>query len=356
MRTTYHLIFSLAFLGLSANCNSVIDGREDLGATHNNPRSLGRNSGDDHLGDDNSGDDSLGGDNSGGDNSRDDILGGDNSGGDSSGGDDSGGDDSGGDNSGGDNSGGDNSGGDNSGVAPLFQDTIQTGTSPWGLTQLRTDAPYGTKTKPQPSTDDSLGASITRVPDPAGGDGYALRLYIDCATHKSGRAQVGWYSFSPRDQLYQLLASEMYVSAEFYIPEEMTGHNWIVFADWHQVDDNGGSRTHNSPNLGLGANGAFHSSWRNWNPGSGVIGTLPVGEWFHIEGYRKWSTTDTGAMRWWLNGSLIYEITDVQTANENQTHGEMYFKLAGAGRATSPSPQAWYIRNLRYNDTYMGPR
>ena len=70
---------------------------------------------------------------------------------------------------------------------------------------------------------DADGANLSRVPDPLGGPGYALRQY-GVLDEDGARSQVGLYSFSqPAFRNLALSGVPVYVAMEWYFPDRIVG-------------------------------------------------------------------------------------------------------------------------------------
>jgi hypothetical protein len=112
--------------------------------------------------------------------------------------------------------------GSSSGV--LWTDGIQAGTAEnWGFDYMMTESPIGTSVKPS----DANGANISRVADPLGGAGYALRFYTDFSRSADGvRAEVDLLSQSNTAFAAQAKSTKgIWVAQEWYFPQALSAGN-----------------------------------------------------------------------------------------------------------------------------------
>jgi hypothetical protein len=248
-------------------------------------------------------------------------------------------------------------------VAPvglIWTDAIQSGGGLYGFDQLGTEHPIGTTVTPS----DANGANLSRVPDPVGGPGYALRQY-GVFDEGGARSQLGLYSFSESQSAFRDLAlsgEPVYVAQEWYFPETIDaggdGWAWLAFLDWHTTRD-GGDRWHTSPGILLQQDGSmrFQFGWgrdaagqvNGYNSDWSTI-ALPVGEWFDFEMRWQLATSQTATVSVWINGELALEQSGVQTAGQGHNVAELYIKLYGSDQGHTPwSPVGItkYLRNVR---------
>jgi len=238
-------------------------------------------------------------------------------------------------------------------VGLVWTDSIQTGSEPFGFDEWLTEHPIDNPVAPK----DSNGVNLSRVPDPLGGGGYAVREYATFDGSGS-RAETGIWSFS--DPAFGELATSgqpVYMAQEWYFPEVLSagGHYspWIALWDWHSTGPDGNNRWHTAPGLVLAADGSmkFEFGWGNGINGASGHSTvgLPVGEWFDIEMRYQW-TAGTTTLSVWINGELVLEQSGVRTRASNHTRVEVYGKFYGStegGAAWSPTPSIKYTRNVR---------
>jgi hypothetical protein len=236
----------------------------------------------------------------------------------------------------------------------LWADDIQEGQRPWGFSGLATQ--YNGKTV---APSDANGANISRVPDPAGGPGFAMRHFAVFGP-KVGRSQAGLWSFANPTFAKQAKSEEgVYLAQEWYLPEVFSAKGpsvpWISLLDWHSVGPNGSNRWHTSPGLFLAKDGSMRVrlDWNygmTGNPGSAWSTIpLPVGRWFDVEMYYKWTTGPT-TIKVWIDGELALEQTVPRTRHPNHNVVENYVKFYGAAPTTtpwSPTPSVRYTRNVR---------
>jgi hypothetical protein len=80
-----------------------------------------------------------------------------------------------------------------SSVGIVWTDSIQSGNSPFGFNDISTEYPIDNEVK----ASDANGANLSRVPDPLGSAGYAMRSYGALGTGGS-RAQLALWSATTR--------------------------------------------------------------------------------------------------------------------------------------------------------------
>jgi hypothetical protein len=246
-------------------------------------------------------------------------------------------------------------------VGLVWSDSIQSGGGVYGFDQLGTEHPIGQTVTPS----DANGANLSRVADPLGGPGYALRHY-GVFDEDGARSQLGLYSFIPSRQAFKDLAlsgEPVFVAQEIYFPEavEAGGEEWAVWLsilDWHTTKD-GTERWDTAPGLMLKQDGSmrFQFAWgvraRQINGDTSQWSTIgmPVGEWFDLEMRWQFASSQTATVSVWINGELALEQTGVQTAAPGNNVAEFYVKLYGGsmqGHAPwSPVAITKYLRNVR---------
>ena len=114
-------------------------------------------------------------------------------------------------------------------TALFFQDKIQAGSKPWGFSATECEHPIQIGV----ACSDANGANISRVADPLGGGGFALRHYArvgDTGGPEGGaRSQVGiWFNDNPEWQAAATSGNKIYIAQELYIPTEMAGTGLAV--------------------------------------------------------------------------------------------------------------------------------
>jgi hypothetical protein len=237
----------------------------------------------------------------------------------------------------------------------IWRDNIQDGELPWGFDGLGIQY-AGVHVVP----DDANGANLSKVPDPAGGPGYALRHYANF--DNSARSQAGIYSFVTPELAAQAMSDEgVYVAMEWYFPEVFHADRihgpWINVWDWHSTGPWGSDRWHTSPGMFLKTDGTmqFYLAW--FFGGGGVSQEsnvpFPVGRWFDIEMHYKW-TSGPATIQVWIDGELAIEQTVPMTCAPTHTVLEMYTKFYGAG-LWFPTQSTRYTRNVRFAGSRIWP-
>ena len=239
-------------------------------------------------------------------------------------------------------------------VGVVWTDSIQSGGYPFGFDNLETQRPIDVAVQPG----DGNGANLSRVPDPAGGGGYAIRHY-GRFDQGGARAQLALWS-GPLDEI-ATSGQELYVAQEWYFPDELytDSWGWLSLWDFHSTGPGWGeNRWHTSPAIMLATDGSMRIelAWggtaadiNGWSGGTSSKG-LPVGEWFDIEMRYQW-TEDTTTITVWVNGELFLQQSGVQTKASGHRYVEMYTKLYGQSDTSwSPNPAVKYTRNVRISD------
>jgi hypothetical protein len=182
-------------------------------------------------------------------------------------------------------------------VGLVWTDSIQSGGSPFGFDNRETQHPIDVTVEPS----DGNGANLSRVPDPLGGQGYAMRPY-GRFDQGGARSQLALWGGAFGD----LAASgqTVYVAQEWYFPEALHSDSWgwLALWDWHSTGPGWGeNRWHAAPSLNLLSDGsmrvelAWGGTTADINGWSGDVSSkgLPVGEWFDIEMRYQWTAGTT---------------------------------------------------------------
>jgi len=238
-------------------------------------------------------------------------------------------------------------------VGLIWADSIQSGGEPYGFDEFLTESPIDNVVTPR----DGNGANLSRVPDPLGGPGYAIREYGNFA-QGGARSELGLWSFNqPEFSALVLSGAPVYVAQEWYFPKAIDAGGddwpWLNLWDWHSVSSS--DRWHTDPGLMLAKDGSMRVRWEwggdppNVESGYSSIG-FPVGEWFDIEMKYQWSSNKDVTLKLWVNGVLVLKEANVQTAAASHDNVEMYIKWYGDDQGHtpwSPTPTVKYVRNVR---------
>lgn len=128
---------------------------------------------------------------------------------------------------------------------PIWKDRIQEDEPMWGFDGIGVCNPGNIEVAP----DDANGANLSRVPDPSGKPGYALRHFA--LLDKQGayvRSQAGVYG-SNHKEFNDAAESPtgVYLEQECYIPEVLSansdGYSWLSLQDIHVTDADGANRS-----------------------------------------------------------------------------------------------------------------
>jgi hypothetical protein len=249
-------------------------------------------------------------------------------------------------------------------AAILWTDNIQGNTSTWGFDGLGIEHPIGTTVAPN----DSNGVNLSRVVDPLGSNGFAMRHFATFDADGS-RSQAGIYGDVNTIFGNQAKKPEgVWVAQEWYFPKAISAEGdaycWINLWDWHSIDADRGNRWHTSPGLMLARDGSMKVGWE-WggpagsiNPSSKISSiAMPVGRWFDIEMHYVWSGTPTATLTLWIDGQVALEQSGVQTRAASHQIAETYMKFYGSTQGRGPwvpTPSLKYTRNVRIADARIG--
>jgi hypothetical protein len=177
---------------------------------------------------------------------------------------------------------------------------IQGSASDWGFF-VQCESPIGDSVP----CSDSNGANVSRVPDPAGGGGYALRQYIN--PRESARSQLGIWGFAEPPIQNQLNnRGEIWIQMEVYIPSPAPSNSgnigWLSIMDTQSTGSNGAERWHTNPGVFLcsavfpvcGSGSAGKLVTRNVGNNVFVGPTtnpVPLNQWFKLQVHFIWSTS-----------------------------------------------------------------
>jgi len=249
----------------------------------------------------------------------------------------------------------------------LWRDSLQGGGArDWGFNGLEIE-----RNDQVITGSDAMGANLTRVADPLGGSGYALRHF--CTFDQKGcRAQAGIWGFDNTTFGTQAKKPEgVWVAMEWYFPMAITAGGdeipWLSVWDWHSTDgESGGNRWHTSPGMMLARDGSMKVRWE-WGGDAEQINRvsswstmpLPVGRWFDIEMHYTWATSGA-TLELWIDGQLALQQTGVATRRSSHTVVETYSKFYGSQndgtRPWAPMPATRYTRNVRVANGRIWPQ
>jgi hypothetical protein len=241
----------------------------------------------------------------------------------------------------------------------IWQDGIQEDSPLWGFDGIGTNNPGYTPVAP----DDANGVNLSRVPDPVGGSGYALRHYA--MLDKKGayvRSQAGVYG--SRNKVFNDAATSpegIYLAQECYLPEVLKANNdpfsWLSLLDIHTLDGTGANRSwlglnvmqNGSMRAGLAFGGPLYNINKFVPAPFTSAHFLPVGRWFDIKIHYIVSTEPT-TVRLWIDNELAIVMKDVITALPSNTVVDYYVKLYAGVQGDNPwvpTPTIRYSRNAR---------
>ena len=242
----------------------------------------------------------------------------------------------------------------------IWHDTIQSDPNEWGL-HLGCEHPInGVKI----TCDAENGANLSRVPDPAGGSGWAIRHSI-IPSHGGGRAQLSTSTLGNPAFATQLANyGEVWIEQEMFIPAPIPSSEgngpWISLMDFHSSNANGAGRWHTNPGLFLCSEALrcppsetgklVARDWKNKMFGGPSAKSVPINQWFRLQVHFRWSTSPV-PVTYYVNGTQVLQIT-LPTKDSGHTVLEWYSKLYGGGKWT-PNPLVRYTRNVRFSDSFI---
>lgn len=265
----------------------------------------------------------------------------------------------------------DNGGGGDPGEPPpgliIWRDSIQAGAFQGGFDGFEVERPIDTEI----TGSDAAGANLVRVAEPVTGTTWAIK-HLGTFDTGGSRAQLGLWSF--QNSIFDTQAKSaagIWVAQEYYFPAAVSATlgpgdgdiPWLNIWDWHTAAGPGsGDRWATSPGMMMDQGGSmrFKFEWGNGGVNdSTALSTiaLPVGAWFDLEMYYKWSTTGV-TLSVWVNGNLALQQSGAVTKRPGDSVVEMYSKWYGArngGGTWQPAPARRYTRNVRIGTGRIWP-
>jgi hypothetical protein len=207
---------------------------------------------------------------------------------------------------------------------------------------------------------DAAGASLSRVPDPAGGGGFAIRHYLNPA-NGGGRAQYSMASWTNQAFGIEAAKGQVWIEWEVYFPVVPTSVGpgaWLSIMDFHSHGPNGeewwatnGALMFASEVLGGTPADAGKLRMRdNTNTRFSNISMdrLPAGRWVKLQVHYIWSTTEV-PITLYVDGVQAMQMRAV-TKHPVHTQLEFMMKLYGGNVSTgvwAPNPIVYYSRNVK---------
>lgn len=207
---------------------------------------------------------------------------------------------------------------------------------------------------------DARGASLSRVRDPAGGAGWAIRHYLNPAIF--GRAQYSMASWTNSAFGAQAAKGEVWIEQEMFFPAlpVCNGSGWVSLMDFHSHTSTGTNWWNTNPGLMLasadtratpaqaGSLVARDKLNLTLSPPSPM--KVPVGRWFKLLTHFIWSTT-AQPTTFYIDGVEAAKVSSITKAPDH-TQLEWMSKLYGVGN-WSPSPLIHYTRNVKIADGFI---
>jgi hypothetical protein len=239
----------------------------------------------------------------------------------------------------------------------FFKDKIQTANEPWGFDEALTEYPVGSFLSAGARSDSK--ANLSKVADPAGGSGYAIRQAVHANGPGGGRSELGVWTLGGTNaslRSHLRTGAPIFISMEVYLPAHTQpkvpdSTPWLAMYDIHPT-----------------AGGVWRPGWSALWPEDGsdrlLVGRkdtddekyssveMPIGEWFTFE--IEWSGGPSQTVRTWINGQLATTQNNVQTTPSGGiiSDFETYIKVY-----TEPQGQPWvadpvikYVRNYQITD------
>jgi hypothetical protein len=154
---------------------------------------------------------------------------------------------------------------------------------------------------------------------------------------------------------------DAYYSAWLYIPNQVTINGWWQVFQFKSRSTSGAVDPFWYMEIIERADGTLGPKFTWWNgltvegPHQGESGgrayqssaVIPVGQWFHIEAYLHQSKDFDGRLTMWLNGTQIFDQTNVRTSYNNCNYNTWCtsneWSVKNYGNFLSPSPTTLYI-------------
>jgi len=178
-------------------------------------------------------------------------------------------------------------------------------------------------------------AEFQIVASPTRSGGFALKLInwnVDGSHSPGVRMKVQRLGADPEN-----LPTDAYYSAWYLVPLQIKGRDNIFQFKQADVDkwDNEGNPVHQTRRMlskismnwdGTGYDLEYRTridqSTGAWHGGSAdslftADTNIPVGEWFHVEMRYVWNDQGRGRSTLWLNGSQVWDLTDLYTEANN---------------------------------------
>lgn len=151
--------------------------------------------------------------------------------------------------------------------------------------------------------------------------------------------------------------TEAYYSAWFYIPEPIDSTEyWLFFKFRSRTEGGSGGAETELWDLDIGT--PSDSQMRFTLFGHGLAQQLPVSpievpiaRWFQVEAFLRATGDETGCLRYWLDGQLLYEITDQPTVPS----GAVEWAIGGMTESISPSTATLYVDDAAVGTERFGP-
>ena len=239
----------------------------------------------------------------------------------------------------------------------FFKDKIQTANEPWGFDEALTEYPVGSFLSAGARSDSK--ANLSKVADPAGGSGYAIRQAVHANGPGGGRSELGVWTLGGTNaslRSHLRTGAPIFISMEVYLPAHTQpkvpdSTPWLAMYDIHPT-----------------AGGVWRPGWSALWPEDGsdrlLVGRkdtddekyssveMPIGEWFTLE--IEWSGGPSQTVRTWINGQLATTQNNVQTTpsggmiSDFETYIKVYTEPQGQPWAADPVIK--YVRNYQITD------
>jgi hypothetical protein len=200
--------------------------------------------------------------------------------------------------------------------------------------------------------------SLARVPDPAGGSGYAIRHQIPTS---GGRAQYSMASWTNSAFGAEIANGDIWIEWEVYFPQVPTSVGpgaWLSIMDFHSHGSSGeqwwatnGALMFASQALGGTSSDAGKLRMRDYTNTrfSNISPTaLPANRWVKLLVHYNWSTSEV-PITIYVDGVQAMQLNAV---TKHPVHSQLEFmvKLYGGNVSSgvwTPNPIVYYSRNVK---------
>lgn len=177
---------------------------------------------------------------------------------------------------------------------------------------------------------------------------YAIAMTISDADRQVQAVRVFRWGENPM---------EAYYSAWYFFPQRFEPAQWWNVFQFKSPDAGGTSQSMWSLNVGNLENGEmilylWDALNQQTHANEMIVGTIPVGQWVHIEAFYRRATDRSGRIAIWKDSTKLYDLDGVQTAASD----EVQWSLANYTDQITPSTVTIYADDAAISTTRIGPR